>query len=82
MLGGLDALLFTAGVGENAAPLRWEVTAGLSHFGIEIDQTINQTVRSPKSISDLSQASAAVKTLVVPTNEELAIAQQVRNQLR
>lgn len=71
-LGRLDAITFTAGVGENAAAVRADALANLEHFGIRIDSERN-AVRS-KSARVISAESSAVTVLVVPTNEELAIA--------
>ncbi|EGD53786.1 acetate kinase [Gordonia neofelifaecis] len=73
-LGRVDAIVFTAGVGENAAPVRADSLAGLENYGIEIDPERN-AVRSgePRLIST---DASAVAVLVVPTNEELAIARQ------
>jgi len=73
-LGGLDVLSFTAGVGENDAVVRAEACAGLEFLGIEIDPERNSgRVTRPTVIST---DSARVTVLVVPTNEELEIAQQ------
>lgn len=73
-LGRVDAIVFTAGVGENAAPVRADALAHLEMYGIEIDPERN-AVRSgePRRIST---DSSTVAVLVVPTNEELAIARQ------
>lgn len=72
-LGGLDALVFTAGVGENAPALRARALAGLEHLGLTIDVARNEAPsREPRVISP---EGARVAVLVVPTNEELAIAQ-------
>ncbi|MGC5615697.1 acetate/propionate family kinase [Georgenia sp. Z1491] len=74
VMGGLDAVTFTAGVGENDALIRAEVLAPLAFLGIELDDDAN-TARSgePRVIST---PGSAVTVLVVPTNEELAIARQ------
>jgi acetate kinase len=74
ILGSIDAIVFTAGIGENSTLVREKVTQGLNHFGIEIDPEQNHK-RSKKS-RDISSAKAAIKTLVIPTNEELEIARQ------
>ncbi|QCB49014.1 acetate kinase [Rhodococcus sp. PAMC28707] len=71
-LGRLDAITFTAGVGENAAAVRAAALAGLGGFGIEVDDERN-TLRSKKA-RVISTDASAVTVLVVPTNEELAIA--------
>lgn len=73
-LGGLDALVFTAGVGENNALLRRRALAGLEFLGIEIDNDRNELAsREPRVISP---EGARVAVLVIPTNEELEIARQ------
>ena len=74
-LGPIDALVFTAGVGENSAQMREQITAGLEHLGVELDYEKNQ-VRD-KSEREISTAGSKVKILVIPTNEELEIALQV-----
>ncbi|MCL4163250.1 UNVERIFIED_CONTAM: hypothetical protein GTU68_035493 [Idotea baltica] len=73
ILGGLDALIFTAGIGEHAAEIRQRIVDPLAHFGIEVDSTINHSCAA--GVVDLS--AGPVKVLVVPTDEELAIARQV-----
>ena len=72
VMGGLDVLSFTAGVGENDAVVRAETVAGLEFLGIEIDPVRN-AVRSdaPRLISP---DSARVAVMVIPTDEEMAIA--------
>ncbi len=69
-MGGLDAVVFTAGVGENDAAMRAAITDGLEFMGVKIDNEKNST----RGTVDISAAGAAVKTLVIPTNEELMIA--------
>lgn len=73
-LGGLDAVVFTAGVGENAPGLRARALAGLDHLGIRVDRFLNE--RAAKNARIISPALEGPKVLVVPTNEELAIARQ------
>lgn len=68
-LGGLDALVFTAGVGENAAAIRARACAGLSWLGIELDAAANE--RAERTIS---MPEGAVAVLVMPTDEEAVIA--------
>ncbi len=70
--GKVDAIVFTAGMGEFDTHLRHLVTQNLTALGIEIDQDKNKKCLS--KLEDISSASAKVKTLVVPTNEELMIA--------
>lgn len=73
-LGGADAITFTAGVGENAAQVRADALAGLERFGIVVDPARNTgRVTEPTRISP---DEAPVAVLVVPTNEELAIARE------
>ncbi|MFT0846560.1 acetate kinase [Actinomycetaceae bacterium L2_0104] len=74
IMGGLDAITFTAGAGENDAPLRAAVADRLANFGVKLDEEKN-SVRS-KEPRVISTEDSSVKVLVVPTNEELAIAQQ------
>ena len=72
VLGHLDAITFTAGVGENDARVRHDALSGLGQLGIELDDTRNQDPsRGPRRIS---ADSSAVSVLVIPTDEELAIA--------
>ncbi len=71
-MGGLDAIIFTAGIGENDAYVREHVLTGLEFLGVEFDKELNAKSRG-KEI-ELSTASSKVKVLVIPTNEELAIA--------
>jgi len=73
-LGGADAVVCTAGVGENSPEVRAETLAGLEGFGIAVDADRN-AVRS-REARLISPDSAAVAALVVPTNEELEIARQ------
>ncbi len=73
-LGGLDAITFTAGIGENVALVRRRALEGLEGFGIRLDEERN-TARS-REARVISADDSAVAVLVVPTNEELAIARQ------
>jgi acetate kinase len=73
-LGGLDALVFTAGVGENNSLLRRRTVAGLEHLGIRVDPDRNEV--PSKHARRISPDDAAVAVLVIPTNEELEIARQ------
>ncbi|XCF07192.1 acetate kinase [Tamlana crocina] len=74
ILNGLDAIVFTAGIGENCSYVRELVCKDLEFLGIEIDEDKNQ-IRT-KTLHDISAKGAKVKTLVIPTNEELEIAKQ------
>lgn len=70
-MGGVDAVVFTAGVGENSAELREQMVANLGFMGIKIDPEKNK-VRGVER--DISAADATVRTLLIPTDEELVIA--------
>ncbi len=69
-MGGVDAVIFTAGIGENDAKMRADIVSGLEFMGIEIDDAKNKT----RGTVDITKEGAKVKTLVIPTNEELMIA--------
>ncbi|MEG2455220.1 MAG: acetate kinase, partial [Oscillospiraceae bacterium] len=70
-MGGVDAVIFTAGVGENGAAMRAEICAELGFLGIKLDEEKNNVHGKEM---DISAPDATVKTLVIPTNEELMIA--------
>ena len=72
-LGGIDLLVFTAGVGENRAPMRSEVCQGLEFLGIKIDESLNAATYGGKS-QVISTADSRVKVVVVATDEEYMIA--------
>ena len=74
-LNGLDAIIFTAGIGENSSYMRKLVCTDMEYFGIEIDDDKNQ-IRS-KEIREINKSSSRAKILVVPTDEEYEIANQV-----
>lgn len=73
-LGGLDALIFTAGIGENDPYIRQSICNSLSMLGITPDQKQNQA--GSGGIFKISSSKSKVKVLVIPTNEELEIARQ------
>lgn len=73
-LGNIDGIVFTAGVGENSAAMRQQICAGLEHLGIEIDLELNNLGQSGER--EISKPASKLKILVIPTNEELEIAQQ------
>ena len=73
-MGGIDALVFTAGIGENDIMIRQEVTDKLGYFGIKVDPEKNN-IRGEER--DLSAAGSTVKTLLIPTNEELMIVRDI-----
>lgn len=76
---GADAIVFTAGIGENADWVREEVTARLGYLGIKIDPQKNDGCTEE---ADISAADAKIKTLVVPTDEELMIARDVQSLMK
>jgi acetate kinase len=74
LLGNTDVITFTAGVGENDAAVRRDALSGLAPLGIELDEHLNDSpARSPRRISF---ETSPVTVLVIPTNEELAIARK------
>ncbi|GAB7081333.1 acetate kinase [Megalodesulfovibrio paquesii] len=75
LLGECHTLSFTAGIGENDVDVRQEVCQGLEHLGIKIDAEKNATAKRGQPV-DISADDSAVRILIMPTNEELAIAQQ------
>ncbi|MBO0979918.1 acetate/propionate family kinase [Microbacterium sp. SD291] len=78
-LGGVDVISFTAGVGENAAPVRAAAVATLGFAGVELDAARN--IARERGIRRISTDASRVAVLVVPTNEELQIARQTAGML-
>jgi acetate kinase len=74
-LNGLDAIVFTAGIGENSSYIRKLVCTNMSYFGLELDEAKNET--HAKEIREINSTQSKTKILVVPTNEEIEIAIQV-----
>ena len=72
-LGGLDTLVFTAGIGERAAPIRSRIAAGLAWLGLDLDEAANATHGSR-----ISTASSRVSAWVIPTDEQSVIARHAR----
>ncbi|MEI7718156.1 MAG: acetate kinase [Mycobacterium sp.] len=72
VLGHVDVITFTAGVGENDAQVRWDALSGLTSLGIELDERLNED-RS-REARRISAESSPTTVLVIPTDEELAIA--------
>ena len=70
-MGGVDAIIFTAGVGENSASQRMAIASGLEFMGVKMDAEANN-VRGKEAV--ISAADSKVKVLLIPTNEELMIA--------
>ena len=74
-MGGLDCIVFTAGIGENTPVVREGVCEGLEFLGVKMDKAKNED-KNDGSIRDISAADSRVKILVIPTNEELVIARE------
>jgi len=74
-MGGLDALVFTGGVGEHVAPVRRDACAGLAFLGVRLDDAANDDARDD---ADLSAAGAGVRVLLVHAREDVEIAREVR----
>ncbi|MGA7832843.1 MAG: acetate/propionate family kinase [Terracidiphilus sp.] len=72
-LGGVDAITFSGGIGENSAQLRAAILRNLAAFGIELDEKLNSTA---KGLGAISTENSSAKILIVPANEELIIARQ------
>jgi len=72
-LGGIDAITFSGGIGENSAEIRAGVLKDLSAFGVELDADRNATIKGEGAIST---DGSAVKVLVVPANEEIVVARE------
>ncbi len=70
-MGGVDAIVFTAGIGENSKELRAEICQGMEYMGVKMDMEKNN-VRGQEV--DVSAAGSKVKIFIIPTNEELMIA--------
>jgi len=73
-LNGIDAIIFTAGIGENSNLMRKLICSDLEFLGIQLDDSKN-SVRS-KETREIQKTVAPVKILVIPTNEEIEIAKQ------
>ena len=78
-LGGLDTIVFTAGIGENNPWLRTAICAGLENFGVEIDEEKNASCMATEAV--ISSDDSKVKILVIPANEELVLAREVHRKI-
>jgi acetate kinase len=74
-MGGLDALVFSAGIGERSPDIRAEICAGLEHLGVRIEPTRNQAASGEPAIISAEEGRVAVR--VIPTDEEIVIARIV-----
>jgi len=75
-MGGVDLLIFTGGIGENASEIRENVCRDLEYMGLEFDKQINNGVRSKELV--ISKKGSRVTVMIVPTNEEFVIATETR----
>ena len=75
-MGGVDCIVFTAGVGENSIEMREEICKGLSFLGIEFDSERNKT---RGTIAEISSDNSKVKIYVIPTDEEMMIAKDTKD---
>ncbi|HTY85914.1 MAG TPA: hypothetical protein VMB80_00495 [Candidatus Acidoferrum sp.] len=75
-LNGADAIVFTAGIGENQAEVRAAICANLNQLGIILDREKNRMARATEAV--ISAPDARVKVMVIPTNEELVVARETR----
>ncbi len=80
-MNGIDALIFTAGVGENDRYIRAGVCRDMSYLGIEIDEELNRTCPKGSEV-ELTKPGAKVRTFVLPTNEEYMIALDTYNLIK
>ncbi len=81
ILGGADAIVFTAGCGEHTPELREAVTNGLEFLGIKVDHDKNFGAKRGEEC-EISSAGSKVKVFIIPTNEELVIAQETEKLLK
>jgi acetate kinase len=72
-MNGVDAIVFTGGIGENSVHSRYEICNGLTFLGIDFDTKKNETTKGKEVV--LTKEGSKVKVIVIPTNEELVIAQ-------
>ena len=79
-MGGVDVIVFTAGIGENTDHMRKAMCEGLEFMGVEFDESVNAGLRGKEAI--ISKPSSKVTVCVIPTNEELAIAQETERLVR
>ena len=74
---GVDAIVFTGGIGENTTDLRADVCKNLTYLGVEIDEAQNEVLRKGKE-GEISLPTSKVRVFVLPTNEELVIARDTK----
>ena len=73
-LNGCDAIIFTAGVGENAPFIRSKICSGLQYLGVELDEEKNQNVPSGRKEHKISTDESRIEVYVISTDEEMVIA--------
>ena len=71
-MNGVDAVLFTGGIGENSWEVREAVCENMDYFGIKIDKELNRSIRG--KLTKISTPDSKIEVWIVPTNEELLIA--------
>ena len=76
-MGGLDAVVFTGGIGENGARIRNSVASDMEFLGIKLDKKLNESAPGG-SFAEVSAKDSKVAVLVIPTNEELVIARETK----
>ncbi len=74
-LGGVDAIVFTAGIGENSSSLRAEILGGLAYMGVKVDEEAN--AKRGREI-EITTADSTVRAFIIPTDEELVIARDTK----
>ncbi|MGQ9732302.1 MAG: acetate/propionate family kinase [Candidatus Zipacnadales bacterium] len=77
-LGGVDAVVFTAGVGENSPPIRAQCLEGLGFLGLLLDEAANETAIGGNKPCDIASARSPARIFVIPTDEELTIARDTQ----
>jgi len=73
-MNGLDAIVFTAGIGENTYQIRERALTDMEYYGIDFDREINKATRGSTGVTKLSTEKSKVAVYMIPTNEELVIA--------
>ena len=77
VMGGMDAIIFTAGIGENDPESRYEACKGLEYLGLNLDEEKNKKIKG--ELAEISTPDSKVKVFVIPTNEELMIARDTKD---
>ena len=76
VLGGVDTLVFSGGIGEHAAPVRERICTGLDHLGIRLDVARNNSAHSDAGADVISAADSRCCVRVIPTDEESVLASE------